>query len=117
MKIYLNDLSFFGFHGLYEGEKKIGNQFKLDIEIDFTPIVDRIDHLDQTIDYVQVYNTVESIMGSPTPLLETLVDKIATQILKDHIIANKVFVKITKQKLFIASFEGLTSVSTEKERK
>jgi len=39
MKIYLTDLEFFGFHGLYEAEKKIGNRFKLDIVIDFTPPV------------------------------------------------------------------------------
>lgn len=116
MKIHLNDLSFFGYHGLYDGEKKIGNQFKLDIVIDFTPTVDRVEQLDQTIDYVQVYNTVKEIMGTPTPLLETLVDKIACQILKDHDLVTNVFVKISKEKLYIPHFEGLTSVSTEKSR-
>lgn len=117
MRIYLTDLEFFGFHGLYEAEKKIGNGFKLDITIDFTPPVERVEHIDQTIDYVQVYKSVQSIMDIPTPLLETLVDKIATQILSDHSMADKVFVKITKQKLYIASFEGATSVSIEKTRK
>ena len=116
MKIHLNDLSFFGYHGLYDGEKKIGNQFKLDIVIDFTPTVDRVEQLDQTIDYVQVYRSVESIMNIPTPLLEPLVDKIACQILKDHDVVTKVFVKISKEKLFIPNFEGLTSVSIEKSR-
>jgi dihydroneopterin aldolase len=117
MKIYLTDLEFFGFHGLYEAEKKIGNGFKLDIIIDFTPTMKRVEHLDHTIDYVQVYKTVQSIMDTPTPLLETLVDKIATQILLDHSMADKVFVKITKQKLYIPSFEGSTSVSIEKTKK
>jgi dihydroneopterin aldolase len=103
MNIYLTDLEFYGFHGLYEAEKKIGNHFKLDIIIDFTPKVDRVEKIDQTIDYVQVYELVRSIMDIPTPLLETLVDK--------------VFVKITKQKLYIPTFEGATSVSIEKTRK
>lgn len=116
MKIYLNDLNFFGFHGLYEAERKIGNQFKLDIEIDFTPNVERVVQLDQTIDYVQVYKKVKEIMDTPTPLLETLVDTIAEQILEEHSIAERVFVKITKQKLFIESFEGITSVSTIRSR-
>ncbi len=116
MKIYLNDLEFFGFHGLYEAEKKIGNTFKLDIIIDFIPTVDRIEHLDQTMDYVEVYKTVQSIMDTPTPLLETLVDRIATQILSDYSKANKIFVKITKQKLSIPSFEGTAAVSIEKSR-
>jgi dihydroneopterin aldolase len=56
-------------------------------------------------------------MAVPTPLLETLVDKIASQILSDHSMADKVFVKITKQKLYIPYFEGATSVSIEKARK
>jgi len=117
MKIYLTDLEFFGFHGVYEAEKKIGNSFHLDIVIDFTPPVKRVELLDQTIDYVQVYKKVQSIMAVPTPLLETLVDKIASQILSDHSMADKVFVKITKQKLYIPYFEGATSVSIEKARK
>lgn len=117
MNIYLTDLEFYGFHGLYEAEKKIGNHFKLDIIIDFTPKVDRVEKIDQTIDYVQVYELVRSIMDIPTPLLETLVDKIASQILLDHLLVDKVFVKITKQKLYIPTFEGATSVSIEKTRK
>ncbi len=117
MKIYLTDLEFFGFHGLYEAEKKIGNRFKLDIIIDFTPPVERVERIDHTIDYVHVYKTVQSIMNEPTLLLESLVDKIATQIISDHTMADKVFVKITKQKLYIPSFEGATSVSIEKVRK
>ena len=109
MKIYLTDLEFFGFHGLYEAEKKIGNRFKLDIVIDFTPPVKRVEHIDQTIDYVQVYRQVQLIMDQPTPLLETLVEKIASQILSEHLMSDKVFVKITKQQLYIPSFEGVTS--------
>lgn len=116
MKIYLTDVEFFGFHGLYEAEKKIGNRFKLDIVIDFTPPVKRVEHIDQTIDYVQVYRQVQLIMEQPTPLLETLVEKIASQILSEHLISDKVFVKITKQQLCIPSFEGVTSVSIEKSR-
>jgi dihydroneopterin aldolase len=55
-------------------------------------------------------------MDQPTPLLETLVDKIASQILSEHFMSDKVFVKITKQQLYIPSFEGITSVSIEKSR-
>jgi dihydroneopterin aldolase len=116
MRISLSNLEFFGFHGLYEGEKKIGNQFIVDIQIDFTPKVAIVNELDQTIDYVLVYNKVKEIMAIPTPLLETLVCKIADQILLDHAIADKVFVQITKQKLAIPGFVGDTSVSIERIR-
>ena len=116
MRLSLNNLEFFGFHGLYEGEKKMGNQFLVAIQIDFTPNVSIINELSQTIDYVLVYNKVKEIMSTPTPLLETLVCKIANQILLDHSIADKVFVQITKQKLAIPNFVGDTSVSIERTR-
>jgi dihydroneopterin aldolase len=116
MRIYLNDLEFFGFHGLYEAEKKIGNTFYVDIIIDFSTIQETVDQLDQTIDYVEVYNSVKNIMAVPTPLLETLVAKIADQILADHAIAKNVFVKINKAKLAIPEFTGTTSVSIERKR-
>ena len=116
MRISLNNLEFFGFHGLYEGEKKMGNQFLVAIQIDFTPNVSIVNELSQTIDYVLVYNKVKEIMSTPTPLLESLVCKIADQILLDHSIADKVFVQITKQKLAIPNFVGDTSVSIERTR-
>ena len=117
MRISLSQLEFQGFHGLYEAEKKLGNQFTVDLWIDFTPKVDRVDQLDQTIDYVNVYELVKSIMAIPTPLLETLVGKMADEILSQHPLAEKVFVSITKQKLPIIGFVGNTSVSIEKERR
>jgi dihydroneopterin aldolase len=116
MRISLQQLEFFGFHGLYEAEKKLGNQFMVDVLIDFTPTVNTVDQLDQTIDYVNVYQLVKAIMEVPTPLLETLVCKIADTILLEHAIAEKVQVSITKQKLPIPHFVGLTTVSIEKVR-
>ena len=116
MHIYLNDLVFNGFHGVYAAEKKIGNTFKVDVRIQFTPTTKTIEQLDQTIDYVNVYQLIQKIMEIPTPLLETLVAKIADQILAEHSIAENVFVKITKQQLAIPFFEGTTSVSIERNR-
>ena len=116
MHIYLNDLVFNGFHGVYAAEKKIGNTFKVDVRIEFTHAKKTIEDLDQTIDYVNVYQLIQKIMEIPTPLLETLVAKIADQILAEHSIAENVFVKITKQQLAIPFFEGTTSVSIERNR-
>jgi len=116
MHIYLNDLIFNGFHGVYPAEKKIGNTFKIDVRIDFTPTTKTIDQLDQTIDYVKVFQLIQQIMAIPTPLLETLVVNIADQILANHPIAENVFVKITKQQLVIPYFEGTTAVSIERAR-
>jgi dihydroneopterin aldolase len=116
MRISLNKLLFVGYHGLYPEEKKLGNNYSVEIDIDFTPKQGVIDQLDQTIDYVHVYAIVKKWMEIPTPLLETLVGKIADDILLSQLLANTVFVKITKLHLPISSFEGNVSVKIEKSR-
>ena len=116
MHIYLNDLIFNGFHGVYPAEKKIGNTFKVDVRIQMTPTNKTIDQLEQTIDYVQVYALIQKIMAVPTPLLETIVTNIADQILAAHPMAESVYVKITKQQLSVPYFEGTTAVDIERTR-
>jgi dihydroneopterin aldolase len=116
MHIYLNDLIFNGYHGVYPSEKKIGNTFKLDLRIQLTPTTKTIDQLEQTIDYVQVYALIQKIMAVPTPLLETIVTNIADQILAAHPMAESVYVKITKQQLSVPYFQGTTAVDIERTR-
>jgi len=116
MRISLDKLVFFGYHGLYAEEKKLGNTYIVDVVIDFTPKKSIIDNLDQTIDYVHVYALIKKWMEIPTPLLETLVGLMADDILKEQLLAEKIMVKITKQHLPIAEFEGTASVSIEKSR-
>ena len=116
MHIYLNDLIFNGFHGVYPAEKKIGNTFKVDVRIQMTPATKTIHKLEDTIDYVQVYALIQKIMAVPTPLLETIVANIADQILAAHPIAELVYVKIPKLQLSIPYFEGTTAVDIERSR-
>ena len=116
MRISLDKLVFSGYHGLYAEEKKLGNTYIVDVLIDFTAKKSIIDNLEQTIDYVQVYALIKKWMSIPTPLLETLVGNMADDILKEQLLAEKVMVKITKQHLPIAEFEGTASVSIEKYR-
>jgi dihydroneopterin aldolase len=116
MHIYLNDLIFNGFHGVYPAEKKIGNTFKVDVRIQLNSVTKTIDKLEQTIDYVQVYALIQKIMAVPTPLLETIVTNIADQILVAHPMAEAVYVKITKQQLSVPYFEGTTAVDIERTR-
>ena len=116
MHIYLNDLIFNGFHGVYPAEKKIGNTFKVDVRIQMTPAIKTIHQLEDTIDYVQVYALIQKIMAVPTPLLETIVANIADQILAAHPMAESVYVKITKLQLSVPYFEGTTAVDIERSR-
>ena len=116
MRISLDKLVFFGYHGLYAEEKKLGNTYIVDVIIDSTAKQSSINHLEQTIDYVQVYTLIKKWMAIPTPLLETLAGNMVDDILNTEVLAEKVTVKITKQHLPIAEFEGTASVLIEKSR-
>jgi len=116
MRIELNEVIFLGYHGLYAEEKKLGNTYIVNVHIDFTPMKELVDQLDQTIDYVNVYAIIKKWMEIPTSLLETLVGNIADEILINQPLADKVFVSITKVHMPIPQFEGNISVSVEKSR-
>ena len=116
MRISLDNLVFFGYHGLYAEEKKLGNTYIVEVIIDFTAKQSSINHLEQTIDYVHVYGLIKKWMAIPKPLLETLAGNMVDDILNTEILAEKVIVKITKQHLPIAEFEGTASVLIEKSR-
>lgn len=116
MSIHLNDVQFYGYHGLYKEEQKLGNNFIVNLTIDFIPTVQKIIAIEETIDYVKVYELVKTRMHTPTPLLETIVGDIADEIFMQYKNAQKVHIKITKSKVFVDSLNGNMSVSFIKSR-
>ena len=116
MRISLNEVHFFGFHGMYAEEKKIGNTFVVDLYVDFVPAKEIVKSISDTIDYVTLFEIVKARMAVPTPLLETIVTELADQIITDFKMVTHVFVKITKQKVAIKTLEGNMSVSVLKSR-
>ena len=116
MTIQLNNVQFYGYHGLYAEEKKLGNTFIVNLAIDYVPSVTNTTHINETIDYVKVYALVKTRMQMPTPLLETIVEDIASIILDQFPIAQKVNIQITKEKVFIPTLNGNMSVSLSKSR-
>jgi dihydroneopterin aldolase len=116
LTIHLNDIKFHGYHGLYEQEKILGNTFIVNLSLDFLAPVNGITSIDQTIDYVEIYELVKNRMQKPTPLLETIVVEIADRIFNQFPIAQKINVQITKEQMYIKSIEGNMSVSLNKTR-
>ena len=95
----LKELSFCGYHGVTPEEKKIEQQFLVDVEIKTdlskAAIHDDIVHAP---DYSLVYKIVKQIVEGPsTNLLETLAENIASDILSSFSI-DQVLVRVTKVK-------------------
>ena len=69
--IFLHDIHFYAFHGVLAQEQKIGNDFRIDIklEYDITKAC-CTDNLKDTISYSEVYQIIKEEMEIPSQLLE-----------------------------------------------
>ena len=92
MKYYLKNIKLFGYHGLYENEKKNGQNFILNISYETKPNV-----LLEYPDYSLVYKEIKSIFCKKRhDLLETLAIDIATYIKGAFSDIDVIKVKISK---------------------
>lgn len=75
-KIKLIDLRFFSRIGVFEQERKVGNDFilNLEIKIDASGFIE--ENLESSISYAEVYKEVKDIMDKDWFLLETVAVKI-----------------------------------------
>jgi len=111
--IYLNNLHFHAYHGLFEEEKIIGNEFIVNVEIVLLN-EQIISDLKQSIDYSKVYEIIKDLMNTPTPLLETLVVNISNAIYTFDNNIKEISIKIEKKHPPIQNFIGNVAVSYKK---
>lgn len=112
--IHLNNLTFFSFHGLYEEEKILGNNFGVDVSLSFNA-AEKIYTLEQTTNYVAVYNIIKQRMAIPTALLETLAQDLALKIYEYDKRIKSITVKVEKKNPPISNMEGSVCVSFKKD--
>jgi len=114
LTIHLHNLKFFAYHGLYEKEKKTGNNFELDVDVvaDIAGVITKLEH---TVDYAVVYQIIESRMNEPTALLETLVQELADKIQQHDSRIKSVSITIKKLSAPIKNFNGIAGVSFKKD--
>ena len=84
MKISLENMTFYGYHGVMQEENTIGNRYEvsvhLDADIDVTQLKDDVHN---TVDYHKIYLQIQKIMAVRTRLLETIAYQIATGIINN----------------------------------
>lgn len=112
--IQLQNLYFFAYHGLHPEEALLGAEFKVDVEISM-PATDRIDSLEQTMDYVKAYGIINSGMKRTHKLLETLAMDMATALHESENKIKKINISIHKMSAPLSNFKGNVTVSFYKE--
>lgn len=110
LSIHLHHLQFFAHHGIYEEEKILGNRFEVNVELKHSSARLPVYRLEDTIDYVAVYELIRKRMAVPTPLLETLAMEIAQEILAKFSLAEEVFLSIRKLHPPVSGMEGSVGV-------
>ena len=95
--ILLSGLVFFGRHGCHEAEKELGQKFTVDISLSCDlRLASQTDALEDTIDYIAIYNEARDIIGGPSvQLLEVLAHRIALFALREPLVS-KATVRIRK---------------------
>jgi dihydroneopterin aldolase len=109
--IQLQQLSFQAYHGVYEEEKILGNTFLVDVELKYEPAHAMVENLEETINYETVFEIVAATMKIPTPLLETVVSKIARQLQTAFPSLDSGNITITKSNPPVKGWNGNVAVS------
>ncbi|HEX7847169.1 MAG TPA: dihydroneopterin aldolase [Chitinophagaceae bacterium] len=115
LTIELKQLRFFAFHGLYEEEKKTGNEFEVTLFISYKPAVSIITDLSATIDYSVLFDLLKNEMQKPRELLETLSMDIIEKIRQSFPSVWKAEIIIEKLSPPIEGFIGRVGVRYSKE--
>lgn len=117
MIIRLNEMVFYGYHGVYAEERTLGQRFVVSITLRTEDALDsQIKHLEDTVDYTKVYSEVKEIMESHQfHLLENCANTIADKLLGDFSLVQELSICIQKPSVPIQG--SLRSVEVELVRK
>lgn len=116
--IYLEDLAFFAYHGLYEEESRLGQRFHVDLAcwMDLGP-ASREDDYALTVCYGTLTKVIEGVVtGSRFKLIERLAGAIAEAVLAADPRIDKVRIRVHKPGAPLPISSGRASVEIERSR-
>lgn len=98
MRISLNALRFYAFHGVLEQERTVGGDYTVDlsVELPFSPAACQDDKLEGTVNYATLYDIVAREMRQPANLLEHLAWRIGRAVRGAFPQIESATVKVTK---------------------
>lgn len=97
-KIIIKQMQFYGYHGLFAEETKLGQRFNVSVEL-FVSLkkAGKSDNMEDTVNYGLVYNVVKDIVeGEPYHLIESVAEKIAEKILKEFSEVHQCLIQVEK---------------------
>lgn len=97
-KIYFNQMEFYGYHGVFAEENKLGQRFKVDLELYLDlKKAGKTDELEHTINYAEVYQLCKEIVENEKyQLVERIAQEIAEQSLRKFPLLDELMVRVIK---------------------
>ncbi|OMP66815.1 dihydroneopterin aldolase [Domibacillus epiphyticus] len=97
-KIFVTGMEFYGYHGVFPEENKLGQRFRADVTVDVSlKKAGETDDLDHSVNYAEIYEICKRIMeGKPVNLVETLAERIAGNLLDSFEQIRSCTVKVIK---------------------
>mmetsp|Transcript_19338 Transcript_19338/g.28037 ORF Transcript_19338/g.28037 Transcript_19338/m.28037 type:complete len:139 (-) Transcript_19338:450-866(-) len=114
--IFIEGVTTFGRHGVFDEEKRLGQRFVVDVKIRLNlRAAARSDSVEDTVDYAKVFATVQRIIrGEAKNTVEAVAGQIADEILTGHEKPEEVVVRVAKP--YVALDGNLKSVGVELRR-
>lgn len=97
-KIHLKQMQFYGYHGVYPEENKLGQRYAVDltVEVDLSK-AGKSDRLEDSINYAELFKICKEIVeGKPYNLVEAVAEQIAANILDKYNAIGICHVKVIK---------------------
>ncbi|WP_249872191.1 dihydroneopterin aldolase [Oceanobacillus saliphilus] len=97
-KILLNNMQFYGFHGLLPEENKLGQRFNVDVELYLDlKKAGNTDNMHDSVHYGHVYDVVKEVVeGEAKKLIEAVAERIANELLSSFELLEACRVKVIK---------------------
>lgn len=97
-QIFLEEMIFYGFHGVHAEEQRLGQRFVIDLRVDCSLRAAGLsDNPAQTVSYSDLYRlTREIVEGPPRQLIEAVAESIAAAILGRFAPIERVVVTVRK---------------------
>lgn len=116
--IIMENMGFYGYHGVMEQEKSLGQKFFVDAYL-YLPLkkAGETDNLNLSVSYAQVYETIKEIVTQERfNLLEALSERICSEVLSSYPLVQKIKVRIKKPEAPVAGIFDYFGVEMERER-
>lgn len=97
-KIYVNQMEFYGYHGVFPEETRLGQRFIIDLTVSLdVRKAGETDELKYSVNYGELFELVKEIVeGKPYKLLEAVAEEISRSLLTALPLIDEVTVKVIK---------------------